>query len=809
MPKPSGRNKVTLIIGRLDAESRSLAKKLDQLKFIYALYGLLDGLSTSYSTLAYFFSVFSADNTSSTDAMHDWMGSSSGAAIAATETITLVMFSLLANIFDDKDKNAFKKYVAVAWPYCRDSFKGLKNAYKGVRSSLQAIGMLSGNDLHNLIVPMGLAFGVISMLNRVCLRMLVKDKRIGKMKDNTKLLLKIQGMAFNFRPDLPQTPEERLEYKNSYILVGAQLYYIAHDGSVEEVRIDDRALFDGNIGKLNPDNESTFKLYLSDKDVASLITKNGGHVPPISGLDRQACKDFRGEIGRQSGRLNSFALLGAAYGGIVDGLYLYMGALGLTILSPPVFMAMAVCSAVFSLMCVTTRVYEEYDFQRKLQVTEARVEVALCCKELEALLGTLKRVSDPLKPLEDEELERLLTELRESSNPSIVADLDELQRLLDNFQALPPQAEAVQKAEAKSAFIEKLKVIYHAELSFKGTELKSKRKDVRSLTASSSVLAVFAGLKSGLAVYGAITSLMFAISTINAILLAPFPPAFLIAGVATGIACLLVFVIHALATNTPQLPDDTVEIECNRLFDLTERLKRPPVEADRILPQELEPPDVREAILESMRVPPPPQSSVSDWGEVVRSLGSGFSKGPRLLSFLQSIWQGIAGDDDTPIWLKIGVVCAVVQSLVFFFRALAKAFGRDAPDVIKQPSWVITSPPEPEVVGGDAAAGGDNPPESPRGDNPQDPPEFQFPRDGANSPLLTNSMLSASSTSSQFPPNSPPVSPRVVVPPASDVSSPRDGARSPLLSHSLLRAPVSLLPIPPIVTDQLGGPAFT
>ena len=771
MPKSSGRNKVTLIIERLDAESRRLAKEFDRLKVIYALYGLLDGLSTSYSTLVYFFNV--ADTaTSSADAMQDWMRTSSGVAVAATETITLVAFSFLANIFDDKDQKAFKRYIAIAWPYCRDSIKGLKNAYKGVRSSLQTVGMLSGHDLHNMIVPLGLALGVISILNRVCLRMLVKDDRVSKMKENTRLLSEIQGTAFYFLANLPPA-EERLQYKNSYILVGASLHYITNDGTIEDVPITDSQLFLENIDKINL-TRAPSKIYLYYKDTQTLITSNGGYVPPISGFDRQEYQALRAGIKGQSDRLNRWALLGAGYGGVVDGLYLYMGALGLTALSPPVFMAMAVCSTIFSSMCVATRVYEEYDFQRKLKATKARVELALYCKKLEAWLGAVKRLKTTLPAPSDSELEFLLSELRQSNNPALNSVNNEENAIMGELRALwgsyreannnPTESGTeTNKEVSKRLFINKLKLVCDDELVFTKTELMEKRDDVRSLTTASGTLAVFIGLRSGLAVYGAITSIMFAVATMNALFLAPFPAVFLIAGVVVGMVCLIASLIYSLINlnNVPQLQDAT---ECRGLFALMESLKQP-LNGVLSQAQDLNFSNVREAILESMDIPLVPQPDVQKWAEVFRALGSGFSKGPRLLNFLRTMWPAVdtqENDNDGSMWFKIAVACAVVQAIVFTLTAWTRGFGRDTPDTIKQPAWVLNSTddagaPSPNGVTSsdrDSPTGGGAPNDSPG--KPRTSSElivpsvtsrqlsydsYQSKTDGASSSLIINSMF--------------------------------------------------------------------
>lgn len=699
MPEPSDKSSLFLFFEGLDAESRSLAKKLDQLKYFYYLYGIWDGLSVSAGTLTYFFNVFYADGpSSSNDVMHDWMDSPAGAAVAATEAITMVTFSLLANIFDDDDKNAFKRYIAIAWPYCRDSMKGLKNGYKGIRSTLQAVGMLSGYNLQYMIVPMGVVLGALSVVNRVWTRKYVKEPRVAMMKANGQLLLEIQGTAFYFFSELPQAAAI-LNYKNSYILVGEQLHYVNQDGSIQLVPISDRTLFNQNVEALNPDKATTLKLFLSHSEIQTLITKNGGHTPPINGYDKQYCDEIRkNRIGRQTEFIKTTALISAAYGGIVDGLYLYMGALGLTILSPPVFMVMAVCSTIFALMCVTTRVYEEFDFQRKLESTEAKVEVALCCKEIEFLLGTMRRVSSPLPRLDDTELETFYNQLQQSDNPNISSQVTELGTLLHTVQDLLAQGDTGRNYDtARQTYLTKLMEIYHEENKFKMQELKAKRNKLRSLVTSSGVLGVFSGLRSGLAAYGAITSLMFSVATINAIFLVPFSAGFLIAGVAVGMACVIAFILHGLIVHSaPPLP---VELDrSNKLFLVMVSLKSTPQAPPPKKPQDLDVLEVKEAVLEGMDVVAPSRSYLTDWLETIRSLGSGLSKGPKLLELLMNMWRGLSSQeagDDTPMWFHVAVVSAVVQAVIFAVRAFARGLGRDTPDVIKLPTRTIKSPETP------------------------------------------------------------------------------------------------------------------
>lgn len=175
----------------------SFAKELEKTKIVYALYGALDGLSISYSMVKYVFDILCTNNQqSSSDAMHEWMVSPSGALIAASEAVVLIGFSLLGNVLKPDDGvqnkfNTFKRYIAVLWPYCRDSLKGLKNAYKGVRSAFQVANAFVGQDLNFLILPTGLLLGGISVLNRIWYRS-VRNERKGINKAYKKILEQIQ-----------------------------------------------------------------------------------------------------------------------------------------------------------------------------------------------------------------------------------------------------------------------------------------------------------------------------------------------------------------------------------------------------------------------------------------------------------------------------------------------------------------------------------------------------------------------------------------------------------------------------------------
>ncbi|MBN9226373.1 MULTISPECIES: hypothetical protein [Legionella] len=108
---------------------------------------------------------------------------------------------------------------------------------------------------------------------------------------------------------MDKLPDDLTKYKGSYIYINNSdsktLFYIKADGKSEEVPVNDFSQFDKKLHDIK-DDEAT-ELHLSDEQVKSLVTANGGHTPPalpeikdfhISERIRE--KIFRGENGKYS-----------------------------------------------------------------------------------------------------------------------------------------------------------------------------------------------------------------------------------------------------------------------------------------------------------------------------------------------------------------------------------------------------------------------------------------------------------------------------------------------------------------------------
>jgi hypothetical protein len=620
-------------------KNHQIAKNLHEAAYIYALYGMLDGLSLSYSMIKYCFDLLHKDSPlSSTDEMHNWMITPAGIAVAAIESVSLIAFAMLANFFNDKSKSALKRYIAFIWPYCRDLLQGLKNAYKGVRGALQALTTLVGQDLRYLMVPFGLALGAISVMNRIWLRRMRADRKV-MQADNADLLREIQATcSLHLMTSMP-ADDDLKNYKNSYIFVGQDLVYVKPDGLKEEVHLQDVEKFSKDVDAKNKDKK--LKLFLDKKLTDALITSNGGHKPTFAFVTDADCEAFANKkIGRQSTRLRTLGLLSAAYNGVADGIYLYMGALGLTVLAPPVFIVMFTFSALFTLTCIATRMYEEYDYQRKLVATSAQVELAICGKQLELLFSKLQQLS-----------ERRLPEPHLPGYASPDSSASEETLTEDEKQMMVLFGEKKDEFDRRHAFFRSQHTLSHHS-------------------------AILAGLQNGLAAYSAIASVMFAVAAICFIASAPFPPAFLVVCIAAGMACLIGFVAHALITNYVHRNAQTPkEIESKtKLSNLLAEMKK-----DCLVVANLEPANIKDAISDRIAVDPSPQFYIQESCEMLRAAASGLSKAPKVVGYAlnqlqESDSQGHYHDTTIMVWIT--GVSAAIYAVVLALRAYARGFNQ-------------------------------------------------------------------------------------------------------------------------------------
>jgi hypothetical protein len=641
--------KINKTLKKLSQKSRNQAKELHDAAYIYALYALVDSLAISYSTLKYAAdlatsSFFIGKNSLDSAAeMQKFMGTIEGGLIAGVESVFIISLALFAHGWGEDNKNKWKRYIAASWPYIRDTLKGLKNTQKGFRSIIESLSSAGGPNLNLMIAPIGIGFGVLTIINRYLMRKYVIEPRKVMMTANAELLMELQATCRLYIEkaalSLPLLEKDMQKYQNSYILVDKELWYMGPNGVLQLVPIHDFTNFNRLLNKYYSNRKKP--LYLSRGLTEDLITKNTGHIPTQI-FDEDTCKKFRQRLeqGRQSRTLRNISLVSSAYGGLVDGLYIFMGVMVLAAAAPhPLFLLLLIVSATFCLIYIPTRVYEEHNYQRQLLASAAKIDFFLCEKELERLLV-------------DDYLDLVL----ESTQVGYDASDFELKR---------------------KAFFDRV--------DKKITKYGDKRKEAHSQAILSYSSAILAGLKNGLVAYGALVSVMFAI---NALFAVTFPPAVLIMMAATGVACLIGFLTYSLWKNYKERTKVThcdSEDAYASLKSLYDSLKEKAIEV-----QNLE--AVIEKLPESRPIDPNyVYSDIENVCEVVRAAGTGPKKAQNVTGFfLTEIHLSNAGD---------GVMAALAASITAFFigvfatRAWVKANGRSEElKITRSPTDRISSP---------------------------------------------------------------------------------------------------------------------
>lgn len=303
---------------------------------------------------------------------------------------------------------------------------------------------------------------------------------------------------------------------------------------------------------------------------------------------------------------------------------------------------MSVFCVIYSLCCIATRIYEEYDYQRKLHITQAKIELALYSKENAAQMQIdFKRLSEISK---------------------IIAKSGGTDELL------------MEQTTLAANIIEKIQ------------QFTEKRAHLQSLMTLSTPEAILVGMKNGLAAYGALTSVMFAIATVITLASSTFPPAFLIACISVGLMLLIGFIAHSVIHNyrhcKKQEENEEVFKPYDGLWNMLRILKEvktapPPTEELEI--------DVKTVIGDGMVIDASPQFFFQEWFEVVRSFFSGLGKGTKTVDFTMNPLQE-AGDDghyhETPIMLGLSVITSLVYASALSLRSHARAFGRPAIDKV-------------------------------------------------------------------------------------------------------------------------------
>lgn len=619
----------------------------DDIVKIRALFGALDGLIISYSTFKYVFDLITPPNHSASTALHDWMNTAPGASIVTLETICIIALSMVGNVFSDNDKNPLIRGMAWFWPYFRDAFKGLKFAYKGIRSTFQ-VATAMGFNFQKMLLPVGLFLGVVAGVNRLWYRSQVTDKRKNYQKTNNDLLRQAQNLGVKRDYDIKLMTEKHDDFEKGVIYLKINeksdiVVYKVYDPAGELVEGEFSLLNDLGYNAADKSNVELTAEYLKTHHLQAILTAthSKGHTAMHNNeKNRQAIRDA---MGAQPLPPRPLVMMSALLGGFADGLYTYMGAMGIAVLSPPLFFAMTICSVLFTVLCILNRYHEENEYQNDFERSRLNVEWVLVTQEVTEIFRDLHKLS------------KTRARLNLKEDDPLAKQYDEETKKLDDAFA------------SKNATLEKIKARYH-ELAIYSTQR-----------------AILAGLRSGLYFYSAISSVIFVCAAGYALTATAFPPALLAFAALAGVLALVGFVVHSVLNNTEHVnkynSNKNSKLPPERKLSVVyEQLKTALREAQAKLPTVSQ---ERDALIDSLHVDPSPQFHFQEAFEVLRSFCSGLSKGTKAGDF--SCNALLEKDDHGQLQepaavVGVGLFASAAYGIVYGLRAFGKNF-RAANDV--------------------------------------------------------------------------------------------------------------------------------
>lgn len=602
----------------LHDETCKFANYLHEDKFVYALYGVLDGLSLSYSTTKYWFDMMvslKGDNKiTSSDLMHNAMLTPLGIAATLAETIILVVFSYYANVIDDEERFQYLRHeikISDDTPVKEEQLclyldNGIIRCK--VKNKKGVIENFTIND-----GELGDSAEEIKEVIRSCAT-LTKD-HLEKIREATTTRNDVQTryniyVGFRYVRDLLKA------LKNSYKGIRATMWAANWLKTDMRVLLFPTAL---TFGLIAAANRIWYRAMKEHRKMLQTFNKNlASQIRSLEQLSEEDAANFLGKIGFKSIYSRAGGLLSQAFGGLIDGMYLYMGALMLAPVLPLAFTFLLTCSSLFVVLCIVTRMYTEYEYQRKLVSSELMVKLTICGKRMESLFSEL-------------------------------------------------QSESVMGNDASSEPL-------NLELKQEMDQFKLLQNELWESSLLTPTMVVLAGLRDGLAASGAVGSLMFVTVTILAMAAVPCPPAFIVACMLASLALLMTGLTYAMATHwsTSINPPE-------KSFRYTEiRLLLDELKSSKVTVQNLDLEIAKKKIWKGLIIDPSPQSFWQEWGEFLRAILASIAKAQKGVDFTFNPLQEVDENghySDSKIMMCLSVVFGIFFMLGFGGRSIAREFS--------------------------------------------------------------------------------------------------------------------------------------
>jgi hypothetical protein len=353
--------------------------------------------------------------------------------------------------------------------------------------------------------------------------------------------------------------------------------------------------------------------------------------PHLTKFDREV---FLSRILFQDDKERIHAFFSMALSGLIDGLNLYVGVLSLAILSSPALLGMSLICGIYIIVCAISRVYEEYNDQLDLLITQNQCKLALVTREMQINYAKLLSLHHKM-----------------DSNPTNLAEAEHLK---------------VELQLSIKSFIELRQIL-------------------KTQVTRTYFTAVLSGIRYGLLAYGGLTSFLFITSTLFSISATIFPPALLIASIAMGAVLMIGFLTYTVSAHYLHLnKQKNNEVQPDIRLMAMQRIVQDYEEEEIFY----------KSVNEGLLLDPSPKFFFQEWSDVFRSLFSGLSKGNNVTHFLEDLVQDSPGRDDVPLRKIFEIISMALFGIILALRALTRGFKEKPPVQINLAAH--TKPPKAE-----------------------------------------------------------------------------------------------------------------
>lgn len=449
-----------------------------------------------------------------------------------------------------------------------------------------------------------------------------------------------------------------------------RLYYVTQEGTLLEQGENSR-LFHKRYEEVQQDKNV---LNLADVQLKSIIhpkikstAKDFGHTY-AQFVDLR--KNMLGEHSRiqdQHWLVRMFGPLSAGLSAVSDGVYFYLFVARMVIptLMPGWAFFMLSASCALLVVCIITRVAQEFDFRRRLDVTILRPEAEASKKDCAYLY---------------EQLESLMN-MEDSNTPS--DSLIAIATALENSREYRKNQLICHSVKTEQVEIKENLNLREKTVLLLWNELRDElmlshalQEKLRPKLDRSYWTAGLEGLENGLAIQGAIASFSFMVSSLFYVSAATCPPAFVIGCLIAGLAAMMVSCLQGLISQYLYLKKvESTRLELSLEFRGEQLIK---MTGEKGLVGDRE--SLKESLdyLNRQSLEPTADFIIVEWSEIFRLLFKGAVKGRNAIF---EIFERLLQSTDNMWMLPIVVVAGMASfGAALGMRAAAKGFAVGRPD---------------------------------------------------------------------------------------------------------------------------------